>query len=440
MSFLNHDHAPIVYMPSIAPIHVSGIEFSYLNLVGKPKFVSTSGISNPITLTHPFTFREALIRESGLHQYHVSNPLHLSEELRTDRWSVLCSYLMNYCELKPDTQLNIIYLLSHLCLHESVLEYTPVFSNSDLSNNLKWSKLAYVRAFSDLMLQPDLGTLDNLYEFERIANHTPSDSKFKLSVILQIISFSTKVFSDLSRAKAWKALADEELYNLKKSSNNFVYKLQKSIYYRAIVLVSILENDKEKTIREMDCCEFLAKDLINEFEDEIEEIAARENLRTVLESRTKEAIWLKDMDLAEERARRLVVLEPLYSRFRLQLGEVLINQRKFEEAARIYRSAARLGPPGTPIAWYMAGQCHEKLGDLDIACDCYLASVRMDDLAISSVERIRHLAPQLGDSLLTNWSQMRLQQLQAQQTKITEQPQTSYLSAASSELRLLAER
>lgn len=54
--------------------------------------------------------------------------------------------------------------------------------------------------------------------------------------------------------------------------------------------------------------------------------------------------------MAESRARHLVEMEPLYPRYRLQLGEILLKQRKIEGEAKMYRSAARLGPPGTPIA------------------------------------------------------------------------------------------
>jgi tetratricopeptide (TPR) repeat protein len=152
-------------------------------------------------------------------------------------------------------------------------------------------------------------------------------------------------------------------------------------------------------------------------------------------SRVKEALLLEDIDLAEERVRKIVELDPFYSVYRLELGEVLIKQGKFEEACKIYRSAARLGPPGTAIAWFMAGQCHEKLGEIDIACDCYLASVEMDELAISAVERINKLAPNLGNSALVNWSNIRLLQLREEEKIYDQQTRTSYIPEASSELK-----
>jgi tetratricopeptide (TPR) repeat protein len=190
----------------------------------------------------------------------------------------------------------------------------------------------------------------------------------------------------------------------------------------------------------MDICQSLAEELTRECKNESERLSAYDTLITVFESRTKEALWLGDIDLAEERAKKMVAMEPLYSRYRLQLGEILLKQNKFEEAAKIYRSATRLGPPGMAIAWFMAGQCHERLREIDIACDCYLASLQMDELAISAVEKINKLAPRLGNSMLTDWSTMRLEQLREQQGGMVSKTKTSYIPEAASALKLAGER
>lgn len=105
----------------------------------------------------------------------------------------------------------------------------------------------------------------------------------------------------------------------------------------------------------------------------------------------------------------------------------------------IYRSAARLGPPGTAIAWFMAGQCHEKLKSPELACDCYLASLNLDSLAISAVERLTKLSPQLGNSALVQWSTVRFVELQEQLKKIASQSRNIYIPEASSGLKVQAE-
>ncbi|MCF2152110.1 tetratricopeptide repeat protein [Desmonostoc muscorum LEGE 12446] len=419
--------------------HVYGIDYSYRNLV-KDISITHRSITNPVTLIHPISFRQSLIREFGLFQYQVSNPLQLPDELRTERWNVLCDYLTHYQELLPITQLRVIALLSGLCLHEAVLEYIPKMSNAQISDSTMQAHLAYNRAMSNLMLQPDAGTLDNLQELETIANYAPLGSSTRFGASLQLVALFGKRFGNLNATNYWGITAAQALENLQPSLDDFNYKRLRSVYHRAVVFVPLLQKDKEAVVREMNLCQSLAEELTHESRNEIENIAARENLTTVFESRTKEALWLGDIDLAEERARQMVEMEPLYSRYRLQLGEILIKQSKFEEAAKMYRSATRLGPPGTAIAWFMAGQCHEKMGDIDIACDCYLASVQMDELAISAVDKLNNLAPRLGNLALVNWSDMRLLQLQEQQKNIANQSRTSYISEASSELKIAGEK
>jgi hypothetical protein len=420
-------------------IHIQGIDFSYQKLIEAESNFLSSKIINPVTIVHPISFRESLIRESGLLQYQLNNPLELASDLRTERWNVLCNYLTDFQQLKPTTKLSVIYLLSSLCLHHAILEYIPLISETDITESETSAKLSLFRAMSNLMVQPGTGSLNNLKEFETIAYHTSSNS-MRFNAGIQLISLAGKTFGDLKATAFWREFTMQALHNLKSSLDDFTYKLQESIYYRAAVFIPILQKNKQAVVQEMDLCQSLAEDLTREYKNEVEKTTAHENLTTVFESRTKEALWLGDVELAEERAKTMVEREPLYSRYRLQLGEILIKQKKIEDAAKMYRSAARLGPPGTAIAWFMAGQCYETLGELDIACDCYLVSVQMDSLAISAVERLNKLAPYLGNSALINWSKIRLLELQEQQKAYVNQPRTSYIPEASSGFKIAGEK
>jgi tetratricopeptide (TPR) repeat protein len=376
-----------------------------------------------------------LIRETGLLQYQVDSPLQLPDILRTARWSKLCDYLLHYQELQNTAKLLVVHLLTSLCLHKAVLEYVPVITREQVAKDLTLADLASCRAMSKLMLQTDMGTRENLKEFQDIADCAAKGSKVRFNAVIDLVALHGKSFRDLQSTEFWRSIATQELANLKKVLNDFAYKLMTSIYYRAVVFVPLLKHDREAVVREMDWCESLARSLECEYSNEIEKLAARENLITVFESRTKEALWLGDIDLAESRAGQLVEMEPLYSRYRLQLGEILLKQGKIEEAAKMYRSAARLGPPGTSIAWFMAGQCYEKLGELELACDCYLASIQMDELAISAVEQLNRLASRLDNQALVNWSTMRLNQLLEQQKSMLNNTESSYIPEASSELK-----
>jgi tetratricopeptide (TPR) repeat protein len=442
MSLINY--SPIIWLNrpyfdlglfNKSPLHVHGIEFSYRNLISGCPENHSENVTYPVSIVHPISLRESLIRETGLIQYKVETPLQLPSEFRTDRWNKLCEYLIHYQDLNAKVKLQVVNLLTSLCLHKSVLEYVPEISKTEIASNIALAGLASCRAMSQRMLQTNGDTRDILKKFEKVANHAPLRSKVRFSSAINLVGLYAKSFRDLKSAEFWRSAATQELSCLKNILDDFSHKLLTSIYYRAVVFVPILQQDRKAVIREMDWCESLAQSLMCEYNSEIEKIAARENLITVFESRTKEALWLGEIDLAESRANQLVDMEPLYSRYRLQLGEILIKLGKIEQAAQMYRSAARLGPPGTPIAWFMAGQCHEKLGELELACDCYLASVQMDELAISAVQRLNKLAPHLDNLALKSWSTERLQQLKEQQSNMESYTESSYIPEASSELK-----
>jgi tetratricopeptide (TPR) repeat protein len=417
------------------PLHVNGIEFKYRNLTKNALDSQVGQIINPTILIHSSLFRESLIRETGLLQYQVLNPLELPRELRTERWEILCSYLENYEKLSSATKYNVISLLSSLCFHHAVLEYVPRFSESEIAKDKMLAKLAYSRVTSYLLSEANSDLTRVLKELENIANHAPLNSGMRLAASLDLTVCYAKRMRKLDASEFWRSVATQELSNLKSLLDDFSYKRLTSIYYRAVVFVPLLYGNKAQVISEMDLCESLATSLIHEAENEVQRLAANENLNIILDSRTKEALWLKDILLAEERARKLVQREPLYSRHHLRLGEILLKQDKVEEARYIYYSAARLGPPETPVSWFMAGQCHERLGQLDLACDCYISSIQMDEFSISAVERLNKLAPRLDDLALQNWSHMRLQQLQDYQNNMASSMGSSFIPEASSELK-----
>ena|SRR5882724_6452151 len=134
----------------------------------------------------------------------------------------------------------------------------------------------------------------------------------------------------------------------------------------------------------------------------------------IRETRTKEAPVLGDLERAELWARRAVEHCPADPRGWLELGQVLVEREKTADALAAYRKAARFGPPGTEIAWFMAGQCCEALGDQEAAIDAYLAALDIDPLAISAAERLAELAPGMGSVDLAAWAQAKAAALAAQ--------------------------
>lgn len=188
---------------------------------------------------------------------------------------------------------------------------------------------------------------------------------------------------------------------------NFGYDLPLSRYYRAVSFAPQLAGDRARVREEMGIAERLAGSL--EPTNERERGLKLENLHPLLESRVKEAFRLDELELAEARARELVEdVDPYDPGARIELGEVLIERGKMAEAAEVYVSAAHLGPRGTAIAWFMAGQCYEHLEDPLRACDCYLATHTADPLGISPLRRLASLAKRIGWLPLAEWAERSL--------------------------------
>lgn len=184
----------------------------------------------------------------------------------------------------------------------------------------------------------------------------------------------------------------------------FGYDLPLSRYYRAASFAPQLAGDRARVREETGIAERLAGSL--EPTNERERVLKLENLHPLLESRVKKAFWLDELDLAEARARELVEdVDPYDPRARIELGEVPINRGKMAEPAEVYVSAAHLGPRGTAIACFMAGQCYEHLEDPPRACDCYLAAHTADPLGISPLRRLASLAKRIGRLPLAEWAE-----------------------------------
>jgi tetratricopeptide (TPR) repeat protein len=129
-----------------------------------------------------------------------------------------------------------------------------------------------------------------------------------------------------------------------------------------------------------------------------------ENLHPVLESRTKEAIWLGDLDLALARALRVVELDPYDSKSWLELGQVRRKRKELGAAAEAYAFAAVLGPPASAIARHMAGVCFRELDQPLLAAFFFNSALNIDPLAMSAHEQIQGLPDLPAIATLKEWS------------------------------------
>jgi tetratricopeptide (TPR) repeat protein len=227
--------------------------------------------------------------------------------------------------------------------------------------------------------------------------------------------------ADVKTASYWLDLHGQEIQWARPKLGEPTFTQLMSRHHRAMGFLPQLSGDREGVIREMDLCHQYAERMPHDTFEQC--MAADELLFAALESRIKEALWLGDLDAAEQRARRLVELWPQDPQARDHLGQVLVEQERVEEALDAYFSSARIGAPGAEAAWFMAGQCYEALDLPERACDAYLTALRLDPLGISCLERLAEVADSVASPMLASWSRGRLADLHAQQSAVHNRPQ-----------------
>jgi tetratricopeptide (TPR) repeat protein len=361
----------------------------------------------------PHSFKESLIRETHLTQYRVEDPSELPSELRTGRWNLLCESLASYKNLDRRQQVGVTGLLSSLCLYPAVAKYIAPVSAQDIAKDESCAALAYTRANARFMLHGDYDTPYHVDEFRTIATNAPLGTVTRFNALMHMIVQSARFAKDVDTVEYWASVTLREMQDAKSSFDDFTYALLMSRYYRGASFGAQMRRDRERLVQEMDLAEEYACSLRPA--DEVQQILADENMHPLMQSRTKEAIWLGDLDLAEARARRMIGVDPLDPRALMEVGEVLVSKGDIAQAAKFYRSSAELGPPGTAIAWFMAAQCYESLDDPEHTSDCYLASLRVDPLGISAAERLAEITKLTGNASVNQWAEMRLQELRQQE-------------------------
>jgi len=130
----------------------------------------------------------------------------------------------------------------------------------------------------------------------------------------------------------------------------------------------------------------------------------RENLHAVMESRTKEALWLGDKDEALSRSLEVIDVDPCDSKAWAELGEIRYLREEWKEASEAYATAAMLGPPASALARHMAGLCFRKLGQDMLAAFFFQDALERDPLGISPRHRINELPKLAVLDALKHWN------------------------------------
>lgn len=352
----------------------------------------------------PESLRIALTAHTRLRPYRVDTPLDLPAELRTEDWSMLCDLTQRAESLEPRRRLDLAWLLHRLAFHRMVVS-TEFAGALRRMTGPHWAEGQTIIGASAYMLHVDgqanwdISSLVAAFEASSPGDWASVESSYLIARAL------AKNRPSLPELEGWlgRHLRSIEARNRSDHENCMLM----SRFNRVHAFHPQLRGDLPAMVADMDSAERLAATMSRDetaSAGEWEVVTAACN-----ESRIKEALVLGDFTLAEERARKAIAHIPDDPRPRMHLGQALVELGRLQEAAGSYWAATRHGPPGNEIALYMAGQCHEAIGDLDLAAAAYQSAVDIDPLAISALEALTAVCRKLGAATLTRFLEERRQ-------------------------------
>lgn len=397
------------------PHHLIGIDFGIKALIEDRDYPRIQSALGP-------SFRMMLIRQTGLYQYLIDKPQALKKHLRTERWEILIQYCNSYDTLSIKQKSRLAWLIGKMCFHPYLIELlsSKVYNINFMKKSNTHASLSYLYVYARYRIYlDDNNSPYSLDEFKVIAENAPFGIT-KIDAHYQMVVQNVKHYANLEEAEKWQKRHLAVIEESKNNISNFEYLFAMSRYYRVGGFIPQMKQDATAVIKDMDLAEKYALELPHETLEE--RIAANEALYPVIESRTKEAIWLKNFDLAISQAKKLTELSPFDSRARLHIGSVYLEQEMLEEALESYIISKRYSPPGKDIATFMIAQCHYILGEIDLAIDECLESIKIDPLAISSYELLDELLKnqQTNNILLHEWVKNKITEFKNNKNEITD--------------------
>lgn len=356
--------------------------------------------------TLPNAFRTNALREIGCGDYVVEDPRDLPRHLRSDNWSGLCDALDRWADLSPTARSRLIALLHALCFYRLIERLVPAIGDDDPPTDLPEAELTYLRASALYVIDLPTRVADyghaNLDTFIRLANFADIPPQTGFNAAIKVFTHLAKNGAPAPELTEWNDRAMQHLNKLRKSTSDFDYLLCESRFHRAAAFIPMRTGDRVEVVRVMDLAEEYANALTPK--DDAQDVLHRENLHPLLESRTKEAIWLGDLDAALVRATQVTRLDPFEARGWLELGEVHMARQDWDAATEAYCTAALIGPPASAIARHMIGVCMGKLDRPAAAAFMLKSAIDIDPGAISTRNLVHNLPETDVFNALKQWS------------------------------------
>jgi tetratricopeptide (TPR) repeat protein len=389
-------HRPLADLgdaPATPTFLVHAIELDYRSMVEpspRPRI--------QISINH--SFRSALATAIGRPEFDVRMSGELPVALRSERWSTLCDFVESWDGLSPERRVRVCWTLAKLGLFDEILHLVPDIPVSMTARGEEWAALAYLRAWARFKKWAD-GEEDSFSagEFAVVALNAPPGMT-RIDAAYEMVRQNAKFIGNADECERWQAVHMEAI-NSAACLDDHTRTLMLSRYYRVGAFIPQFRGDAAAVDADMTRAEELARSAARDDPDQ--EVAADEMLYAALESRLKEALWIKDTALALERANEYVTLSPSSARGYMHRADVLFRVGEWARCRRDCLEAARLAPPHADEALFLLGQCYEKEESPDEAINAYLGALRADPLAISAVERLIELTRLHERAALRDW-------------------------------------
>jgi tetratricopeptide (TPR) repeat protein len=373
------------------PVHAQVLARYARSVVeGRPVGVPLQG--NP-----PAHLRWHILRESGLDAYMVPTPHELPLSMRSPAWQALCDSLDGWTALATPMRPTVTSLLNRLGFHRLVRDLIAEPDANEISRDPVVASLALARANAAHKL--DRTGEESLRLMHRVYRNAPS-ARQRLGAALNIAVHHARVTHSAEQVRAWtdRLRAAHERVGVAEPSDV----VMSSAVLRAASFGPFFAGHVAETTALLDECEQLAWQAPDDTEDLA--LLKAENLRAMLETRSREAQWSGDIELAVHRQRALVRHDPLDGRLHSDLGVTLLRHRGPADALAYFEQAATLGPPFTAVSWALVGYCRGRLGASAAARRALMAAVRLDPGAVSVFDSLSRD----GDRAVARWARTRL--------------------------------
>lgn len=389
-------HRPLVDLgpsPTNPTFLVHALELDYRSMVEQsPKPRLQVSISP--------SFRGVLATAVGRPEFAVTRCVQLPAWLRTERWSTLCDLVESWPSLPLDRRVRVCWTLAKLGLYEDILDLIPHNAVDRVAHDEESAALAYLRAWArskKWLDNEEDGFSPN--EFAPVALNAPPGMT-RIDAAYEMVRQNAKHTGDVTECEHWQKVHREAIDSAT-DLDHHTRTLMLSRYHRVGAFIPQFRADPAAVAADMTLAVELA--LSAPRNDADQTIVADEMLYAALESRIKEAQWLRDTDMALEYAGRYIALSPNSARGYMHRANVLFGIEQWDRCRDDCFTAARLAPPHADEASFLLGQCFEKLDSPAEATDAYLATLRVDPLAISAVERLADLVRTHDQPALRDW-------------------------------------